>query len=155
MKKTFFILLAIILSLLLVACAASVSTTAETSAETTAVANAETDTEADVETDAEADVETTVKIKLTWPKDKLGSVPQLKGITITDITDTEDGVSLTYEGGNDDTAKMYIEQLKRADWEYKTLNDEIGKIVTCSKPGEHLVFTAEYSGAGSFVYSTE
>ncbi len=135
MKKTLFILLTIILSLLLVACTASVSTTAVTNAET------------------EADP--TEKIKLTWPTDKLGSVPQLKGITITGITDIENGVSLTYEGGDDTTAKMYIEQLKRADWEYTTLNSEEWKIVTCDKPGEHLVFTAEKSGAGSFVYNTD
>ena len=154
MKKTLFILLAIILSLLLVACAASVSTTAETTAVTNAETDAETDAVTDAKTDAKTDTEPTEKIKLTWPTDKLGSVPQLKGITITGITDTENGVSVTFEGGDDTTAKMYIEQLKRADWEYKTLNDEVGKIVTCDKPGEHLVFTAEYSGDGSFVYNT-
>ena len=155
MKKTFFILLAIILSLSFVACAASVSTTAETSAETTAVTGAETTAVTNAETDAEADAEATVKINLTWPKDKLGSVPQLKGITITGITDTENGVSLTFEGGDDSTAKMYIEQLKRADWEYTTLNDEFGKTVTCSKPGENMVFVSKKSGIGSIVYSTD
>ena len=126
MKKTLFILFAVILSVLLVACAAPL----------------------DTNTDSEV-------VKLIWPKDKLGSTPQLKGITITDITDAENGVSIAFEGGDSNTAKMYIEQLKRADWEYKTLTTEEGKFVTCEKPGEHMVFFSAESGAGTIVYSTD
>jgi hypothetical protein len=135
MKRLLFMLLTIMLSLFLVACAAS---------GTTSGSNSGTDSETSTEV-----------VKLTWPKDKLGSVPQLKGITITDITDAENGVSIAFEGCDSNKTKMYIEQLKRADWEFKTLNTEEGKFVTCDKPGEHMVFFSAESGAGTIVYSAD
>ncbi len=134
MKKIFLVFLIALLSLVLIACAG--------------VANNSTDSNSN---DAMQQ-----KVNLPWPKDLLPkSVPQLKGITITEIADIEDGVMITFEGCSANETKLYVNQIKNAGWDFKTSNDESGKTVTASKPNETLIFiSSPDTEDGSIAYTT-
>ena len=113
MKKILIILLSVLLSMFLIACGTSVNEGSAAMSEETV---------------------------LTWPKDKLGSVPQLKGITITEITDIENGVLMTFEGCDEKETKMYTYQLTKEGWEFTTENTDEGKTAFASKQNESLIF---------------
>lgn len=150
MKKIFAILLTLVLLLLLIGCErpADEDTPDSTSGEVTVKESNENAPDS-------KDGETAVKeITYDWPKDKLSkSVPKLKKITITDITEDENGITIIFKDYDKSKAKVYINDLKNKGWDFQIVNNEIGKIVTATKDQESLIFTSSEDGTGSIVYS--
>lgn len=141
MKRIFLILLSAILSLFLIACGIL-----------TNEPSGKTDNNALDSNDSDVIIE---EIELTWPDDKLSeSVPRLKKITITKITDLENGLLIDFGDCDQTDTKLYINLLNNAGWEIQTKNTETGKTVTASKQQESLIFFSSENGTGSITYSS-
>ena len=90
---------------------------------------------------------------LSWPKDSLAPyVPELKGITITSIEDTESGIEIVFTGCDSDKTKRYIGSLKGEGWTVETDNQDAGKTVTASMQSEVVVFFSSPDGSGFLTY---
>ena len=92
---------------------------------------------------------------MAWPGDKLpASVPQVTGVTVTQIIDAGTGVMIYFEGCSQATADAYIEQLKSINWEasYESRTEE-GYMVIFGDNQESLSFTwTKDDNAGSVTY---
>jgi hypothetical protein len=91
---------------------------------------------------------------LTWPSASLSSsVPELKGIRITNIAETANGVDMAFDGCDSNDTKGYIEALKSEGWDIETANTEDGKTVTAKMQSEVLIFLSSEDSSGSISYS--
>ena len=80
-------------------------------------------------------------VDLDWPKSRLSkNVPKLKGVTITAITDIENGLLITFIDCDQNETKMYTYNLEKAGWTFETTNTEAGKTVTATRQNESLIF---------------
>ncbi|MDX1358002.1 MAG: hypothetical protein R3232_04140 [Clostridia bacterium] len=78
---------------------------------------------------------------LDWPKDRLPkTVPKLKGVTFTAITDIENGIEITFIDCDQNETKMYTYNLEKAGWTFDTTNTEAGKTVMATRQNESLIF---------------
>ena len=135
MKNVFLIFITFILMLFLIACE---NTTNQDMPE--AIGEKENEAVNDTQ-ESNNNNEEPEEINLDWPKDKLPSgVPELKGITITKISDIENGIEITFTGCDENETKMYTVKLKNSGWDFQTNNDETGKTVFATKQNESLVF---------------
>jgi len=90
---------------------------------------------------------------LSWPKDSLAPyVPELKGISIVSIENTESGIEISFTGCDSNKTKGYIESLKGEGWAIETDNQTAGKTVTASRQSEVVIFFSSPDGSGFLTY---
>lgn len=93
---------------------------------------------------------------LSWPKDSLAPyVPELKGIAIVSIENTDSGIEILFTGCDSNKTKGYIESLKGEGWAIETDNQAAGKTVTASRQSEVVIFFSSPDGSGFITYEAE
>ena len=90
---------------------------------------------------------------LSWPKESLAPyVPELKGIAIASIDDTEGGIEISFTGCDSDKTKRYIGSLQGEGWAVETDNQDAGKTVTATRQSEVVIFFSAPDGSGYLTY---
>ena len=93
---------------------------------------------------------------LAWPGDKLPAhVPELTGVTVIQTMDMGMGMSIIFEGCDEDEANAYVQQLENAGWEMKSEMTTTEAYVAYLSMGEDESLNFSWSnedGTGAITY---